>query len=59
MCYNVLKSLFVAMQLVLNCMVIVAFSIATFSNWTLNWPIKMYHYGSHSSTTSYDIITRE
>ena len=34
--YNVLKSLFVAMQLIPNGMVIIAYSIATFSNCMLN-----------------------
>ena len=38
---------------------IIAYSIATFSNHMLQYPVKMYHFGSHLSTTSYDVITSE
>ena len=57
-CVIKLKSLFIVVQLILNCTVIIACSIATFSNCTLNWPIKMYGYESHLSATSYDISSK-
>ena len=53
MCYIVLKLLFTAVQLILNCTVIIAYIIATFSNCMLNLPVKMHGYGSHLRKTSY------
>ena len=51
--YICVKSLFVAMQLTPTFMVIITNSIATFSNCTVNKPIKMH---SCISATIYDII---
>ena len=40
MCYNVLKSLFVAVKVILNCTVTIVYSIATFNNCMLNGQSK-------------------
>ena len=45
-------------SLILNCIVIIAYSIATFSNCMLNLPVKIHGYGSHLSATGYDITSK-